>query len=213
MSSWSSHNKSKSFNIDNSVLNKIKSSVFSGSVNLVNYNSGKNGKVYSIKQNQIKVLKVSKLTQNSNLEATFSIMAGEAGLGPKVYKTQTVGGYQVILQEKMHGTLQTYMKNNDFTLEHYRNIENLVQQLHNLGICHKDLHVKNIMYKMQNGKPVFKVIDFSRAIYKNGPCSQNRNKLNELSRRVNRRTNTLQNSTSPHMMQRLEYTSANYRTP
>ena len=213
MSSWSSNNNPKSFNISNSVLNKIKSNVFTSSVNLVNYDSGKNGKVYLIRQNQNKVLKVSKLTPNSNLEATLSIMAGEAGIGPKIYKTQTVEGHQVILQEKMHGTLQTYIQNNDFTLEDYRNIENLVQQLHNLGICHKDLHVKNIMYKMQHGKPVFKIIDYSRAIYKNGPCSQNRNKLNNLSRRVNRRTSLLQNSTPPQMMPRLDYASANYRTP
>lgn len=212
MSSWSSNNQPKYFNINNTILNKIKKNVFNGTVNLVNYDSGKNGKVYLIKQNQNKVLKISK-APNSNLEAIFAHMAGEAGIGPKIYTIQVVEGHQVILQEKMDGTLQTYMKNNDFTLEDYRNIENLVQQLHSLGICHKDLHVKNIMYKMQHGKAVFKIIDYSRAIYKNGPCSLNRNKLNELSRRVNRRTSALKNSTPPRMMQQLNFTSANYKTP
>jgi tRNA A-37 threonylcarbamoyl transferase component Bud32 len=142
MSSRSSNNKTNLLNINNSVLNKIKSNVFQKHVNLVYLNSGKNGKVYSIKQNQQKVLKVSKFTQNSNLEAMLSQKASNSNIGPTIYNTKIVEGYQVILQEKMHGTLQEYMNKHTFTMDDYRNIENLVQQLHKLGICHKDLHLK-----------------------------------------------------------------------
>jgi tRNA A-37 threonylcarbamoyl transferase component Bud32 len=214
MSSWSSNNKTNLLNINNSVLNKIKSNVFQKHVNLVYLNSGKNGKVYSIKQNQQKVLKVSKFTQNSNLEAMLSQKASNSNIGPTIYNTKIVEGYQVILQEKMHGTLQEYMNKHTFTMDDYRNIENLVQQLHKLGICHKDLHLKNIMYKLQNGKTIFKIIDFSRAriINNNENCFSDRTKLNNLHRRVNTRSSNLKNTTPP-TTSLLDFTSANFRTP
>ena len=212
MSSWSSNNTSRTFN--NGVLNRIKSDMFPARVNLVNHNAGKNGKVYTIKQQPNKVLKVSAVNSKSQDEGTMSQIAGNAGIGPKVYNARVIDGYLVLLQEKMDGTLQEYMQRYDFSSEDYRNIENLVQRLHKLDICHKDLHIKNIMYKMVNGKPDFKIIDFSRATYKkNSVCYSNRNKLNQLQRRIRRNSSPLQNESPGPVLDRLNFSSANFRTP
>ena len=217
MSNWSSSstNTKKGISINNNVLNKIKTSLFPNlKINLKNLNSGKNGKVFSILQNENKVLKVSELNgKNGKKEATFSMMASNAEIGPKIFKTFVIQNHLAILQERMHGTLEEYMWNNVFTDENFRQIENLVMQLHKVGICHKDLHVKNIMYKMHNKKPIFKIIDFSRATVKNGLCDSNRNKVNVLQRRVSHGST---NNSSTHYSQKnlkLNFNSANFITP
>ena len=213
MSSWTNSNKSSGGpKINNSVLNSIKNQMFSKPVNLQNYNSGKNGKVYLITQNSNKILKVSKLNSKNNLEAVLSLKAANSNVAPKIYKTAVVQDHLAILQEKMDGTLKHYMETHDFTEENFRSIESLVLELHKAGICHKDLHIKNIMYKMHNGKPVFKIIDFSRAIMKNGPCASNRNKLNQLFRQSKKFTNSSTSSNKAVPIE-LNFKSENYKTP
>ena len=213
MSSWTSSNKNPSSpEINNSALNSIKGQIFNKPVNLQNYNSGKNGKVYLIAQNSNKVLKVSKLNNKNNLEAVLSLIAANSNVAPKIYKTAVVQDHLAILQEKMDGTLKHYMEIHDFTEQNFRSIENLVLQLHKAGICHKDLHIKNIMYKMHNGKPIFKIIDFSRATMKNGPCASNRNKLNELYRESKKFINT-SSSSNKSVPMKLNFKSENFKTP
>ena len=213
MSSWTSSNKNPSgLEINNSALNSIKGQIFNKPVNLQNYNSGKNGKVYLIAQSSNKVLKVSKLNNKNNLEAVLSLKAANSNIAPKIYKTAVVQDHLAILQEKMDGTLKHYMEIHDFTEQNFRSIENLVLQLHKAGICHKDLHIKNIMYKMHNGKPIFKIIDFSRATMKNGPCASNRNKLNQLYRESKKFINT-NSSSNKSVPMKLNFKSENFKTP
>lgn len=213
MSSWTSSNKNPSgLEINNSALNSIKGQIFNKPVNLQNYNSGKNGKVYLIAQSSNKVLKVSKLNNKNNLEAVLSLKAANSNIAPKIYKTAVVQDHLAILQEKMDGTLKHYMEIHDFTEQNFRSIENLVLQLHKAGICHKDLHIKNIMYKMHNGKPIFKIIDFSRATMKNGPCASNRNKLNQLYRESKKFINT-SSSSNKSVPMKLNFKSENFKTP
>lgn len=48
----------------------------------------------------------------------------------------------------------------------YRQIQDKVLKLNKLGICHNDLHVKNIM--VRNGE--WYLVDFGRSTYKNNYC-------------------------------------------
>lgn len=211
------------FQINNSVLSHVKTAIFKDNVNLKRLNSGKNGIVFNITQSKNKVLKITKAKNNNKNEGIFASIASKFNIGPKLYNNPIiVNGYSAILQEKMEGTLKDYLEKYTFTMEDYNQISFLVTVLHNKDVCHNDLHIKNIMYKMVQNKPVFKLIDFSRATYKSnsGGCGSDMSKLGDLKRLTTPKSpaKRFKNySTTPKSpakrIKPLSFTSNNYRTP
>lgn len=171
------------FIMNNRDLNIVKQNIFNNQVNLRYLNSGKNGAVYSILQDSNKVLKV---TKSSSSELELAIEASKHDISPKIYKATSVGNYTAILMENMDGTLKDYLENNNFTKDVFDQIQGLITMLNRMNICHNDIHIKNIMYKMVNNKPVFKIIDFSRAYLKNknNHCYRNMSKMGNLQRSI-----------------------------
>ena len=125
-------------------------------------------------------------------ELEMSILAGLHGIGPKVnisrssiklYKNNTF--VLVITMQNMEYTLEEYLskKPDISSLERtHESIRDLVNKLHALGICHADIHAKNIMYK----KGSWYLIDFGDARI-NSTCSSNVNKVGVLSRMFSNR--------------------------
>ena len=193
----SSNGQKKNYN--NGVINVMKQIMFpQKNVNVSSIASGKNGVVYKIAQNSSKMIKIVDGTRSSlSKEKQFSEIASDLGVGAKIYRSNIFeynnNIYLALLMENLDGTLYDYLSRNDMTDDIYNQISFAVSLLNERGICHNDLHLKNIMYKRKNNSIEIKIIDFSRATDKIGACSRNRNKLNEYSRKIIKKVNTSPN--------------------
>jgi len=178
-SNWSTSNSSKGnrFNLPNAIKRSL------GINNSQYLNSGKFGAVYNTDDGVVKVTS-SKNLEVLALEYDISLVAGENRIGPRIIKSKSGfvehNGihYLKLHMEKMNTTLMNYKKQNNVNGSSlYRQISQKVRELHEIGICHNDLHVKNIMSKNGN----WYLIDFGKATYsENNACSKDVSKLGTL---------------------------------
>jgi serine/threonine protein kinase len=164
-------------------------SYFAKKLNLQNknyINSGKFGSVYKTLTGVVKVSKSKKLIDLTN-EYEISIIAGDNGIGPIVdkhrsgleeYKNEF---YLFIFMEKMENTLLDVVSNTNINgntvMDIYSYISFKVGLLHKLGICHNDLHVKNIMKSKNN----WYLIDYGKSSINTNKTSDCANDVNKLS--------------------------------
>ena len=164
-------------------------SYFAKKLNLQNknyINSGKFGSVYKTPTGVVKVSKSKKLIDLTN-EYEISIIAGDNGIGPIVdkhrsgleeYKNEF---YLFIFMEKMENTLLDVLSNTNINgntvMDIYSYISFKVSLLHKLGICHNDLHVKNIMKSKNN----WYLIDYGKSSINTNKTSDCANDVNKLS--------------------------------
>ena len=121
----------------------------------------------------IKITKRNTESKNNSLlmEKKHAIIANQTKTGPKLLNSPIItkdGKYLIIKMEKMDGTLKSFIQNKSVSkcnkLDIIQEVSILVQKLHNLNICHGDLHIKNIMYKkLPNNKFIVRLIDFGKS--------------------------------------------------
>jgi serine/threonine protein kinase len=138
-------------------------------------NSGKYGAVFNSNQKNyiVKIGKINSNNENSLIsEAEISEIASNLGIGPKVpvkpkIITHNGNDYVVIKMEKMDGTLLSLINsrniNDELKISLLQDAQDLLRILHKQNICHRDLHLKNIMYKKKNDKYIIKIIDFGQS--------------------------------------------------
>ena len=207
--------------MNNAVLNTVKTELYPDArVNMKKMAEGKNGVVYSVKQHPGRVVKVrqSKNKEALETEEEITVMASKAGIGAEIFRTAVLRHSQtyilVIEMEQMDGTLADYLNkpgaNSTYAI---LQVQHLVMLLHDLDICHKDLHMNNIMYKTTfTGEVQFKLIDFSRAEI-GANCAENRNALNKYKQRAAKRPRSSSGNAGPQSVASRELANEDFFTP
>ena len=138
-------------------------------------NAGKYGAVFNSNNEKyiVKIGKINKNNENNRLnEAGISEIASNLGVGPKLpIKPKIVShngnNYTIIKMEQMDGTLLSLINsskiNNELKIELIQDAQDLLRILHKHNICHRDLHLKNIMYIKKGNKYIVKLIDFGQS--------------------------------------------------
>jgi predicted Ser/Thr protein kinase len=93
-------------------------------------------------------------------EVAIARLMGEHGLGPRIYDTFLCKNSFFMVMEKIVG--QTYSKTPK-TPELKNKLRAVVNEMHRLGIYHKDLHQNNVLIRNTDSK-IF-IIDFGRSEY------------------------------------------------
>jgi tRNA A-37 threonylcarbamoyl transferase component Bud32 len=158
---------------------------------------GEYGKIFKIDENRcVKFINISEVLHNLSYidfqnEVEISKIAGELGVGPKIYDTYVCVNdanstcYGIIYMEYVKGVTLTdflykyYSKGNVATIR--RLLEEKINKLHNAGILHSDLHSDNVMVIMQGSevKDVV-IIDFGFSQYiKDYIYHRNHHQLND----------------------------------
>ena len=97
-------------------------------------------------------------------ECLITQFAGDKGFGcpVKTFYLCDEGKKGVIIMEKYEKDLETIK--NSLTLEDMKQIIDKVTTMHEYGILHRDLFLKNTMYKTVNDKKDIRIIDFGLTI-------------------------------------------------
>jgi hypothetical protein len=180
--------RNKKFTINESDLTLLKTHGILITPKMEVERNGSQSKTYLMKNGNterfVKLVKSNDFLSLEN-ELEFSKSASDAGFGVRVGRGEILSHDNttfilVLIMEKMEGTMEQYIssiKQNSITMEQKRNIlseiDDLLNKLHNFGICHGDVSFQNIMYSGPLKNPKFKFIDFGTATRKNGNCTIN----------------------------------------
>jgi serine/threonine protein kinase len=100
-------------------------------------------------------------------ESMISDFASKQGIGVPLYKYYLCGEGErgVIVFEKYENTMLHLKQTHQITFEDVQTIINLAQKLHGFGILHRDLFLKNVMYKTgNNNQRIIRLNDFGLSI-------------------------------------------------
>lgn len=151
--------------------------------------SGSFGSIYNTSNGVVKITK-SKKVERLIAEYEFSILAGEHKIAPKIDKVKSgiqeykSEYYLVLVMQKMDQTLRDYLKN-DVNVDGeaiHKELKHKIMSLHDLGICHNDLHEDNIMIKNKT----WYIIDYGKASPNTNKCADDISKLGALIHKLNK---------------------------
>lgn len=120
--------------------------------------AGVNGQVYDLGNNR--VMKIGNITENHDAQ----ILAGELGLGPQIYAAGNVpgaAGYQYFEMDKIDGLRDLADVPYTESIRHVDELTEAIATMHNNGIYHGDLHVRNVGLDAGNKT---RVLDYGRAL-------------------------------------------------
>lgn len=155
---------------------------------------GKDGAVYSItnvidnREGAVKLFKDKKSLKKIKKEFSFFKQCSDKDIAPKIYNDKELDeNNKYFMIERMECTLIQFMKNNEITMEHLKEIICLYEKLNELNIFHNDGNIgRNIMFN--NGR--FYLIDFgfsckfNNKLYKQFGKKPNYSHINGLSKYV-----------------------------
>lgn len=133
-----------------------------GKVYLVRDRSNK--QMYALKEIDLQSLGPRYAPKMQN-EVNLTRLAGEDGIGPKVYDAYLCQDRLYIRMEYLEGEpLEAWTETRILSEEDRKNLLGAVKRLHKLGIAHQDLHSGNILVQEGlDGKLVFRIIDYGFA--------------------------------------------------
>jgi predicted Ser/Thr protein kinase len=144
------------------------------------------GKIFETRNG--KIMKISRLSNNSNREAKIGTIAGKIGVGPKIHNVRThaartitdrelyknlfsrnnVRKVQILIMNKVNRAMSFYNSINSSSHPiNWSAVQNVINRMHAGGIHHGDLHGENILVEYgQDGKPIRAwIIDFGTAVH------------------------------------------------
>ena len=127
---------------------------------------GQQSVVYSLDNNGIIKVAVGDSLEDLEREMRISDLMSENGIGPQVHKSFIANwkneNYLVLHMEKMDGTLaQLKIKEKGMRRELIENIQTMLNNsINEYRICHRDIHIENVMYKLTGGSMKVLLIDF-----------------------------------------------------
>ncbi len=103
---------------------------------------------------------------SSKTDARFTKLASELDVAPAVYAQGTcIDGKNPVefkIEERVYpATIQLIEKE---PKEFEKQLWTLVNRLHEYGLTHGDVHLGNIAYKIKDGHPEYKLVDFDKAL-------------------------------------------------
>ena len=116
------------------------------------------------------VIKLIKITNSSDYkdfirEALISSIASRKKIGPKIYDIYTCLNFGYIIMDRWDGSIKNLITKNLITTERFKKILDTIKNMHNIGIIHNDLHIGNILYKIDNNNYTFCITDFGLSSY------------------------------------------------